>query len=60
MKVGDLVLSSITSDHYDISCSKRRASEIGIIVGVKSNGHCKVQFEHGVFLIVPMWLEVIS
>ena len=49
MEVGDLVVSSIAPE----------TSEIGIIVGLNRNGDCKVQFEHGVFLIAPMWLEVI-
>mgnify|MGYP003123151659 CR=1 FL=1 len=50
MKVGDLVVSSTNPD----------TSEIGIIVGLNRNGDCKVRFEHGVFLIAPMWLEVIN
>ena len=49
MKVGDLVVSSISPE----------TSEIGIIVGLNKNGDCKVQFQHGIYLIAPYWLELI-
>ena len=49
MKIGDLVVSSTNSDN----------SEIGIVVGINNNGDLRVQFDNGVYLLAPYWLEVI-
>ena len=49
MKVGDLVVSRACPDQ----------SEIGIVVGINNNGDLRVQFDNGVYLLAPYWLEVI-